>query len=339
MNTNRRTFLKKAGIGLAAAYAAPSLLSCTSSQQQQDNQEEGQETTAIAPLLTEVGLQLYTLRSQLGEDAVATIDRVAQIGYDHVETFGPQIGPDGKVSFWGLDVPALAAKLKESGLKSYSGHYDMSDFLTPGNGNADTLKIHLETAAALGQQYVIAPVPPFQLIDKLTADDYRFMADQFNKGGELAAAAGLKIGYHNHFWEFRTLADGSKGLDILIENTDKDAVFFELDLFWSEKAGIDSAAYFEKNPSRFPLWHLKDMDKEHTEVITGGDNDSKPFTDITGSIVYAEVGTGAIDFKNIMTKKDVAGLQHVFVEQDTITIDTYESITKSYNYVKNELLG
>ena len=339
MNYNRRKFITHAGWGLAAACAAPTLLSCTSSsQQQQGEEEEGQEQKQSAGL-TEVGLQLYTLRSLLSEDAAGTIDRVAQIGYNHVETFGPQIGPDGTVSFWGMDVPTLAAKLKESGLKSYSGHYDMSDFLTPGNGNADTLKIHIETAAALGQHYVIAPMPAFRLVDKLTADDYRYMADQLNIGSELAAAAGLKIGYHNHFWEFRTLADGNKGLDILIENTDKDAVFFELDLFWSEKSGTDSAAYFEKHPGRFPLWHLKDIDKDHPEVITGGDYDSKPFTEITGSIVYTEVGTGTIDFKKIMGEEEVAGLQHVFVEQDVITIDTYESITKSYNYVKNELLA
>ena len=225
MNTNRRAFLKQACIGLAAVYAVPSLVSCSSStsrQQQGEQQEQEQQKQPIG--LNEVGLQLYTLRNQLGENAASTIDRVAEIGYNHVETFGSQIGPDGKVVFWGLDIPTLVTKLADSGLKTYSGHYDMADFLTRGNGNTDTLKIHLDTAAELGQQYVIAPVPPFQLIDKLTADDYRFMADQLNKGGELAAASGLKIGYHNHFWEFRTLADGSKGLDILIENTDKAAV-------------------------------------------------------------------------------------------------------------------
>lgn len=339
MSTNRRVFLKRAGMGLAAAYTMPALFSCSSPQRGKEDAGETQEQKEQTAGLTEVGLQLYTLRNQLGENAASTIERVAQIGYNHVETFGSQIGQDGKVTFWGMEVPALAASLADNGLKTYSGHYDMGDFLTRGNGNADTLKVHLDTAAALGQQYVIAPVPPFQLIDKLTADDYRFMADQLNKGGELAAASGLKIGYHNHFWEFRTLADGSKGLDILIENTDNATVFFELDLFWSEKAGTDSAAYLENHPGRFPLWHIKDMDKNDTEVVTGDGYDDKPFAEITGNITYAEVGTGSIDFKKIMTEKEVAGLQHVFVEQDIITIDPFESIAKSYTYVKNELLG
>src|SRR5690606_33701900 len=308
---NRRTFLKQAGIGMAAAYFGPSLLSCSP-------QRKSKVT------LQEIGLQLYTLRDLLAEDVASTLSRVAEIGYDHVETFGPEIGDDGRATFWGMDVPALSARLNENKLKTHSGHYDLAAFLTPGNGDQEALKTYIDTAAALGQHYLVAPVPPILLIDKLTADDYRFMADQLNKGGELAAKSGLKIGYHNHFWEFRTLADGSKGLDILIENTEKALVAFELDLFWSEKSGTDSAAYFENHPGRFPLWHIKDMDKNNSAVITGGDYDTKPFMEITANITYAEVGTGSIDFDKIMAEEDTAGLQYAFVEQDLITIDPFE---------------
>ncbi|SKB84312.1 Sugar phosphate isomerase/epimerase [Parapedobacter luteus] len=326
MNTDRRTFLKQAGAGLAAAYLAPSWLSCSSS-------------NAPAITVEEIGLQLYTLRDQLAGDASATLSRVAEIGYDHVETFGAEINSGSGASFWGLSVKNLTALLSDYGLKTYSGHYDLSDFLTPGNGNLDTLKASIDIAAHLRQQYVIAPVPPFLLIDKLTVDDYLFMADQLNKGGELAAQSGVKIGYHNHFWEFRTLADGRRGLDILIDNTDKDLVVFELDLFWSEKSGTDSAAYFEKHPGRFPLWHIKDMDKANTETVTGPDYDSRPVMEITSTITYTEVGTGSIDFKKILAEEKAAGLRYAFVEQDLITIDPFESIAKSYQYVKSNLLS
>lgn len=324
---NRRTFLKQAGIGMAATYLAPSLLSCS---------RQGKSTTMT---LTEIGLQLYTLRDQLTDDIANTLRRVAEIGYNHVETFGPEIGETGEATFWGMDVPTLSALLTENNLQTYSGHYDLAEFLTRGNGDQDALKTYIDTAAALGQHYLIAPVPPILLIDKLTADDYRFMADQLNTGGELAAKSGLMIGYHNHFWEFRTLADGTKGLDILIENTDKNLVAFELDLFWSEKSGTDSAAYFEKYPGRFPLWHIKDMDKNNSETIIGGNYDTKPFMEIAENITYAEVGTGSIDFKKIMAEEETAGLQYAFVEQDFITIDPFESIAESYHYVKNELLA
>src|SRR5690606_7877541 len=122
------------------------------------------------------------------------------------------VNESGKMAFWGLDPATLSARLHENGLKTHSGHYDLAEFLTPDNGDEETLKRYIDAAAQLGQRYLIAPIPPLLLIDKLTADDYRFMADQLNKGGEIAAKSGLKIGYHNHFWEFRTLADGKKGL-------------------------------------------------------------------------------------------------------------------------------
>ena len=327
MTYNRRSFLKQAGLGVAAAYLAPSFLSCAS------------EPPSQKALLSEVGLQLFTLRDQLAADAIPTLARVAEIGYNHVETFGPEIDADGQVRFWGLSVSELSEQLQATGLKSYSGHYDLADFLTLGNGDDEKLKIHLDTASKLGQQYVIVPIPPIPLLDSMTSEHYRFMADQLNKAGALAAQAGLKIGYHNHFWEFRTLEDGSKGLDILLSHTEKDLVVFELDLFWSEKSGNDSAAFFEKYPGRFPLWHIKDMDKSNTETVTGPDYDKRPAMEITSEITYAEVGTGSIDFKKIMGEKETAGLQYVFVEQDIITIDPYESIKTSYDYVKTELLN
>src|SRR5690606_3185702 len=324
MTFNRRSFLKQAGMGVAAAYVTPSFLSCASEPAQQ-------------AALNEIGLQLYTLRDQLADDATSTLMHVAEIGYNHVETFGAEIDANGQVQFWGLNLHDLTEQLQANGLKSYSGHYDLSDFLTPGNGDEEVLKIYMDTAATLGQKYVIVPIPPMLLIDKMTADHYHFMADQLNKGGALAAKSGLKIGYHNHFWEFRTLENGSKGLDILLDNTDKDLVVFELDLFWSEKSGTDSAAYFKKHPGRFTLWHLKDMDPSNTATVIGPDYDQQPVMEIISAITYAEVGTGSIDFKKILAEKTTAGLQYAFVEQDLITIDPYESIQKSYKYVKTEL--
>lgn len=326
MNINRRTFLKQGGIGLAGAYVAPALLSCTSTPQ------------ASSSSLKEIGIQLYTLRDQLASDAIGTISRVAEIGYNHVETFGPEISEDGNTSFWGLKTDELSAILTQNGLKTYSGHYVDIDFLTPGNGDDNLLKSYIETTAALGQKYLIFPVPPFMLIDKLSVDDYRFMADQLNKGGQLASQSGIQIGYHNHFWEFRPFDDGSRGLDILIENTEKDLVVFELDLFWAEKSGVDSAAYFRKYPGRFPLWHIKDMDKNNTDPVIGPDYDNKPAMEIASTITYAEVGSGSIDFNKIHAEEDTAGLKYAFVEQDVITIDPFESVTKSYRFVKENLL-
>lgn len=326
MNINRRTFLKHTGIGLAAAYASPSLLSCASKPQ------------ASTAALREIGIQLYTLREQLTQNAQQTIARLAGIGYDHVETFGPEISESGQVSFWGLSLSDLQRVLDDNGLKTHSGHYDLSAFLSADNGSDEQLKTYIETAAHLGQKFLIAPVPPMMAIDRLSGDDYRFMAEQLNKGGELAAKSGIRIGYHNHFWEFRTFADGTKGMDILIDGTQADLVVFELDLFWTEKSGVDSTEYFNQYPGRFPLWHIKDMAKDNTTPVTGAELDTLSVMEILPHIAYTEVGTGAIDFSRILTDADTAGMQYAYVEQDIITIDPFTSVEQSLQYVRENLM-
>ena len=321
---NRRSFLKKAGLFGGALVAANSQLA------------NAMELFAPATV-NKIGLQLYTLRDALNKDVRATISKVAGIGYNHVETFyGYQEGAATK--FWGLSVKELKTLLDENKLQTHSGHYQLNNFLTQGNGDDRALKNQIEIAAELGQQYLVVPIPPMGLWDKMGQKDFEYMAAQLNKAGELCAKSNIKVGYHNHFWEFRTLANGQKGYDILLKGTDPELVKFEMDLFWIRKSGIEPQAYFAKNPGRFPMWHVKDMDKANTASITGGALDQKPSMDILKNISYAEVGTGSINYKEIFSQQKQAGLKYIFVEQDVIKIDPFMSVAQSYNFVKSKLL-
>jgi sugar phosphate isomerase/epimerase len=104
-----------------------------------------------------------------------------------------------------------------------------------------------------------------------------------------------------------------------LNNTDKDLVKFEVDLYWIAKAGHDAVKLFQEHSGRFPLWHVKDMDK-------------------TPAHAFTEVGNGSIDFKNIFKYADAAGLKYFFVEQDQTPGDPFDSITKSIQYVKQNLV-
>ncbi|HEY0176870.1 MAG TPA: sugar phosphate isomerase/epimerase, partial [Pedobacter sp.] len=76
---------------------------------------------------------------------------------------------------------------------------------------------------------------------------------------------------------------------------------------------------FTEHPGRFPMWHIKDMDKaDHT--------------------INTEVGSGTIDFKNIYKYAKLAGLKHLIMEQENFSIDPYVSIKKSADYIKNDIL-
>ena len=286
----------------------------------------------------EIGLQLYTIRDVLNQDARSAIQKVGAIGYKHVETFYGYKKEETQAKFWGLEVKELKNVLTQNQLKTYSGHYQLNDFLTSGNGDDSALKYQIDIAAELGQDYFIEPVPPIMLLDKLGKPEFQYMADQLNKAGELCAKSKLKVGYHNHFWEFRTLSDGTKGYDTLLSETDPKLVTFEMDLFWIQKSGLNPVDYFTKYPDRFSMWHVKDMDKNNAASITGGALDQMPSQEVLKGISYAEVGTGGINFSDIFKHQADSGLKHIFVEQDVIKIDPFTSIKQSFDYVKQNLI-
>jgi len=302
--SNRRSFLQQAGIATAAAFLSPAVLS---------------SALAAAPALpNKVGIQLYTLREQLSKDVKGTISELARIGYDQVETFYGYDGPNAAKGFWGLDAKAFKSLLSAHHLTSPSGHYNVSAFLSKG-GNDDVLKSHIETAATVGQKYFVIPSIPGEVRKAGKMDNYKEMAAKFNHAAELCKKHQLKLAYHNHNFEFNDLGKGVTAYDVLLKETDPATVSFELDLFWAVNAGLNPLEMFKLHPGRFKMWHVKDMDKADKNVFT-------------------EVGTGSIDFKSIFRNAKLSGLEYLFVEQDIIKIDPYQSITKSIDYIRKDLL-
>jgi len=300
--TTRRTFLQKAGLAGAAAFLSPSVI-----------------TAALAQpaRISKIGIGLFTLREQLTADVNGTIAKVAKIGYNQVETYFGYPGKYEVKGFWGLEPKAFNQLLKENNLTSPSGHYNTTEFLT--SGDDKILKTHIEVANSVGQQYFVIPALPADIRTNGTLDDYKRMAAKFNTAGELCKKAGLKLAYHNHNFEYKNQGNGATGYDILLNETDANLVGFELDIFWAVNAGLNPVDLFKKNPGRYKMFHVKDMDKEDKSI-------------------FAEVGSGRIDFKSIFAESKLAGLDYIFTEQDLIKKDPYQSITESYDYVKNNLI-
>jgi len=128
---------------------------------------------------------------------------------------------------------------------------------------------------------------------------------------------GLHFGYHNHAFEF-DITDGKIPYDVLLSETDPDAVFMQADLYWVTYAGQDPVEWFEKYPGRFRQWHVKDMKA----------GDDKKMT---------EVGTGIIDYARLFEYRELAGMKAFFIEQDVIEGDGFESIRTSYENMKQIL--
>lgn len=263
---------------------------------------------AFAASPKNVGLQLYTLRDLLAKDADGTLKKVAEIGYKEVESFGYS---DGK--FFGKTAKVYADYLKSLGLSAPSGHYMTGRTMPNMKGSlTNDWQRAVDDAATVGQKYMVCAYLFPDERKKL--DDYKAFADLFNKSAEVCKKAGIQFCYHNHDFEFKEM-DGQLPYDVLVNGTDKNLVKLELDLYWATFANQDPAELFKKHPGRFPLWHVKDMEK-------------------TAERAFAPVGTGSINFQRIFDARKIAGMTHFFVEQDVCKLPPLESIAISYRNIE-----
>ncbi|GAB2980152.1 sugar phosphate isomerase/epimerase [Mucilaginibacter puniceus] len=263
-----------------------------------------------------IGLQLYTVRNAMDADPVAALAKVAQIGYNSVEgaTY------TGTQKFYGMDAVAFAKQLKQNGLIMPSSHYRLGEEKTNGADTQGTI-LHnwdkaIDDAATVGIKYMVCAY--LSNPERGNLDKYKKLADQFNIAAEKCKKAGIQFAYHNHDFEF-VQQDGKYPYEILLNNTDKNLVKMEMDIYWMVKASQDPIALINQHPGRFPLWHVKDMAKTPNQTFT-------------------EVGNGIIDFKKIFAQSEKSGLDYFFVEQDSTPGNPYDSITQSINCIKKNLV-
>jgi sugar phosphate isomerase/epimerase len=266
-----------------------------------------------------IGLQLYTLRNEIKNDVNPVIAKVAEVGYTSVEVFGYN---DGK--FFGHSPEEFIGIIKKNNLKTPSGHYMMLDYFI--KGNEDQLKKTVADAAIMGHDFFVVPF----LIESMrtSLDDYKKLAEKINKAAVEVKSAGMRLAYHNHNFEFKDWGNGKTGFEIFVKETDPSLVSFEMDIYWVTRAGVDPIQLIKQNPGRIKLWHIKDMsDKKAASFDTGGEQ------------AFTEVGSGVIDYKEIFKHKKQSGMEYFFVEQDQVKIPVYESIAKSLDYLKKNILS
>lgn len=263
-----------------------------------------------------IGLQLYTVRDAMAADPAAALAKVAKVGFNSVE--GATYTGDTK--FYGMDAKAFSKLLKQNGLIMPSSHYRLGEEKTNGQDTNGTM-LHgwdkaVDDAAEVGLKYMVCAY--LSDPERGSLDHYKKLADDFNKAAERCKKAGIQFCYHNHDFEF-IQQDGKYPYQTLLANTDKNLVKMEMDLYWVTKAKQDPIVLINENPGRFPLFHVKDMDN-------------------TPAHAFTEVGNGIINFKNILSHADKAGLKYFFVEQDKTPGDPFNSINQSFNYIKKNLV-
>lgn len=301
----KREFLKKLGLltvgGMVGGAMTPAVAS-------------GSKSNLPAPKKS-VGLQLYSLGSELTDDVPNGLKKVVKIGYSTAEMAGYR---DGKM--YGYEMSEFKKLADDAGLKLTGSHVNppirkytrsnMADI-------ADFWKKTVDDHVKCGVKTIVQPGMP----QMETPDDVSIVAEVFNKAGEITKAANIKWGYHNHSHEFERVSNSNESqtngrrpagkiiYDLMLEDTDPNLVFFEMDVYWTVMGQQDPLEYFEKYAGRFPILHIKDRS-------------------ILGK-------SGMMNFENIFNMAYENGLDEYYVELENIreNVTQFEGVKRCFDYL------
>ncbi len=268
--------------------------------------------------VSKLGVQLFSLPKMLDKDFAGSMEMLARLGYQEIETFGPYTFSDPKqIENWKKVTPSLGFSgsgffghtlgevqtiMKANGLSVPSMH---TDIYTLQNAMGPLA----EAAHGLGATYVTLPAIPAEFRKNL--DDYRRSAELFNTIGADALKHGVRFGYHNHGYGLKAV-DGKVPLDVLLSATDPASVFLEMDVFWTVAGGADPVERLSRFKGRYRMLHLKNMKSiQHFSGDGGGPDQWIPLFPYMTTL-----GEGAIDIKAIVAAAKANGAEHYFVEQD-----------------------
>lgn len=289
---SRRKFLKLSGASVAGAALLP------------DSNLFANNNASPA----KIALQLYTVRDQIKSNLHDTLHKVADIGFEAVET-----------AFWpeNISVKQAGKYLKDAGLKVSSAHIELPV-------DDKTKNAMLDAAEAFDCKKMIwHGWPEDKRYNSL--EGTKELVNIYNESNHFAKSHGLQFGLHNHWWEYRNKVGDKHVYEVLLSSTEPD-IFFELDTYWIKVAGYDPAEIVAKFGKRAPLLHIKDGPAIYRASLAEDNPDP-----------MVAVGKGTQNFPAIV-KAANGNTEWMIVEMDKTATDVFVAIQDSYNYlIKNKL--
>ena len=185
--------------------------------------------------MSRISVQLYSVRDAFATDPLITLRRLAELGFTQVEPYGLVQNRD-----------ALTEGLPEFRLTAPTTHVKLV--------GADLPEV-FDAAAAVGVRTVIEPAVPAEQWQ----DDRAIgaTADALNAAARAAAAHGLTVGYHNHWWELESRIGDRHALQVLADRLDP-AVKLQVDAYWATAGGADAPELVRGFGDRVIALHVKD---------------------------------------------------------------------------------
>jgi sugar phosphate isomerase/epimerase len=252
-----------------------------------------------------IGIQLVSVHKEMLKNPEQTLIQLGRMGYSYVETF---VYKDG--GFYGQSPTQFKAMVEKAGLKFLGS----MTFFDPEDKNDDAAinawwNKTIQDHKIAGVEYLSTSNSKLKGIK--TIKELQEYCNYYNKVGKLCKENGLKFVYHNHADEFLKV-EGVTIYDYFLKNTNPEYVYFQSDVYWMHKGGVNPIDYFKTFPNRFISWHIKD---------------------------YKELGaSGKIDFKEIFNYQKVAGVQYILAEVEDYNFPPLYSVDLAWEYIYYELL-
>lgn len=260
-----------------------------------------------------LGYQLYSVNDDMNKDPDGTLEALKGMGYEDFEVYG--FDPD-KLTYYSRPAAEFKQLLDDMDLTATSGHYGFSDYFEkPDSDLAYYVDQCIKGAMAIGTPYITWPwlAPEFR-----NMEGYRKLVDKLNFISERVTAAGLGFAYHNHGYEFDDY-DGTNGYELILTQTDPEKVKLQMDMYWVMHGPVSTPkALVARQPGRFVMWHIKDMDATTRD--------------------YTELGNGSINYLNVLPDPVESGLEYFYIEQGgNFTHSAIKSAEASAAYFKKHL--
>jgi sugar phosphate isomerase/epimerase len=257
----------------------------------------GATDTGGASVAKPISIQLYTLREHTATDMRGVLERIAKIGYAGVEPAG----------LGGLSTNEFRKVVEDLGMQVSSTHVQ-------GRVDGDDLDRIADEATAIGAPYMVVPhLPPDKFKE---AESVQRLAARLSAAADAAESRGMKLGYHNHWFEF-VQVDRRSAFDVFVEALDP-RVVLEVDIYWAQTGGVDPAALVKGLGPRVPLLHVKDG------PCTEGD-------------AMVAVGDGKVDVPGVLGANDA--VEWHIVELDRCDTDMWDAVEASHRYLVGEGLS
>jgi sugar phosphate isomerase/epimerase len=238
------------------------------------------------PLGLPLGCQTWPVREKIAKDFGGALKEIAAAGFQTIELCSPvgyaDSGFAGLSKYTGADLRSL---LHDAGLTCISSHFSIKEL-------RENQESRIAWAKDVGLTQML--VPSLDGPQSPTMDDVKRAADEYNRIGERAAAAGIVQGLHNEDFEL-TKVDGKRTYDLLFQLLDPKFVKFQFQVSTISE-GYDAGEYFTKYPGRFISMHVQGWSAKTRKIMP--------------------VGQDTLDWKRIFTAAKTGGIKNYFVEMD-----------------------